>query len=420
MSRSKDKPIVDFLYGELSEDERAAFQGACGEDEELEAEVQALEGVLGFVRRVPDEEPPLHLDAKILAYAEEAARAHKKVSWLERIFGHPWLTMGAATAAAVFALMVVRPFFTTREGSPPPMLAMAPEGVASRELEPELLRAAPDVLSKKKPRLARAPGAQGVSNASSGRQGEKRDTLRDAPEEFEEIHAALGKEQLAEAFARTEVGGWDGQKRERKEGAVARKDFRWEEQKDKLGSVRSGGGASDLSVAIERDGDAPRPKAGKRKARRARPRRAKARAVPAEQRSSPRALANKPTSMGDRAGPEAKQPKDALPSPPAAAPAQSRRAQSRAETDLRSRLLQKRQEVRGTPDYGALSLRLAELETRAKRYREALQYAKEAALSRGFRERKKALALALRLAKKLSLPKEVKWVRARQAELKER
>lgn len=65
--------LVEFLYGELGGDERAAFEGHLGGCDSCRRELDGFRAARDLVRKVPDEEPPQSAHARILEVARAAA-----------------------------------------------------------------------------------------------------------------------------------------------------------------------------------------------------------------------------------------------------------------------------------------------------------------------------------------------------------
>jgi anti-sigma-K factor RskA len=88
---------VDYVLGELAEDDARAFEQRLDADPELAREVERLRAVLGLVPYAKAVEPPPHLRAAVLRAADQARKA-------KRVRIRPaWSTYGLA-AAAVLAL----------------------------------------------------------------------------------------------------------------------------------------------------------------------------------------------------------------------------------------------------------------------------------------------------------------------------
>ena len=104
-----DEQMMDFLYGELSPDARAAFEAHLPGCERCRREVESFGHTRALARTALDEAPPAHLRARVVAAARAALPAKavpvsppRGASWWDRIRG--WWTL--PTLATVGALAV--------------------------------------------------------------------------------------------------------------------------------------------------------------------------------------------------------------------------------------------------------------------------------------------------------------------------
>ena len=118
MSEREDMRVIDYLYGELPDEDAQAFERAMQDDAELAGEVDEFADVLGAMRTLEDEEPSPHLDALILATAREAVEHETPSPWFQRIFGRPWLNIALGGACAALLAVVVGPTLTMQSAEP--------------------------------------------------------------------------------------------------------------------------------------------------------------------------------------------------------------------------------------------------------------------------------------------------------------
>jgi len=196
--------IVDYLYGELSGDDLAAFEACLQTSEACRREVEALQQTLGLTRRALSEplasEPPTRYRSALLAAAEAAARAgaateesahearrqaalsHAEAAarsahperddrgrtrrglwaWL----AEPWMfpALGVASAFVVWAVLEGRELNAPSHEAPP--VASAPDTLAEAERDDRARYGQVAVPRNERP----APGAS-AGAASSGASG---------------------------------------------------------------------------------------------------------------------------------------------------------------------------------------------------------------------------------------------------------
>jgi hypothetical protein len=174
VTKSEDNRLVDYLYGELSEEEANAFERNLESDPALSAELSGLEGALGVLRSAGDVEPPPHLDSLILATArktaDELAEADQAglLRWLRRMLQNPIAGIAAAGSVALIVAVVTVPSMMMTGDR-------ASEGVAYESVPSPVVQSVPAA----KPEIAAAPerdefasGARSEPKASEvGRSG---------------------------------------------------------------------------------------------------------------------------------------------------------------------------------------------------------------------------------------------------------
>lgn len=128
MTEREDTRLVDYLYGELSEEEAKAFGAEPARAEQAEE----LGQVLQTMRTLEDEAPPAHLDALILAHARESAEANANqglVARLRKLFASPLAGLVAAGSLAAVLAVIALPVAMRPSALEP---AYAPESAAPR------------------------------------------------------------------------------------------------------------------------------------------------------------------------------------------------------------------------------------------------------------------------------------------------
>lgn len=128
MTDREDHRLVELLYDEASTEDAPGRKDRPGDDGEL----SSFEAMLGVIRSVPADDPPAHLDAKIMAAAREAADAADAGWWsrLLRASTSPRFGLAVAGAMAVGVAVVVLPVAVLQEPRS--------EVVAVRALEPDV------------------------------------------------------------------------------------------------------------------------------------------------------------------------------------------------------------------------------------------------------------------------------------------
>jgi tol-pal system protein YbgF len=112
--KQADNLMIDFLYGELSPGDRAAFESHLKSCPEHTREVEKLRGVLNLVRAQEPEEVPEAVSARIMANARARMPRKPKTAPFFSLIWNP------VAAAAVLALVVVTvglaTYFTSEPG----------------------------------------------------------------------------------------------------------------------------------------------------------------------------------------------------------------------------------------------------------------------------------------------------------------
>jgi hypothetical protein len=188
----QDTRLVDYLYGELSKDERASLRRSLESDAELRRELESLEGVLAEVRTVPDEEPSPHLDALILAHARQEAGERAPRGWLKKLFAIPAIPVAVAGTLAALVAIVVSPVLTMHQMAPERAMTTSAAPAAQVDMPQSPPPQAPheevagDVAAERPPEPDpaehAAPKPEAPRRAASARQPEayRSSSLRDA------------------------------------------------------------------------------------------------------------------------------------------------------------------------------------------------------------------------------------------------
>jgi hypothetical protein len=173
VTTEKDNKLVDYLYGELSEEEAEAFERSLESDEALSSEVDGLSETLQTLRTVEAEDPSPHLDALILAHARQVADEEKeKRGWFRKLLASPLAGLVAAGSVAMIAALVAVPSMmleTSEEAPraveqiPSPAVVKESEAIEDEEelkptdapaLDPPAAEPAPDRAAPKKKKRA--------------------------------------------------------------------------------------------------------------------------------------------------------------------------------------------------------------------------------------------------------------------------
>lgn len=310
MSNREDHRLVEHLYDELSPNEEQTFQRLLADDPSMADELSTLESTLGALREeLPAEDPAPHLDAKILAYARQAAAESEGASWLGRfrkfLRGPAIGLVAAGTAAIVGAFLVLPQMKEPTHDAPSVALEVAAPRANSAPVA-----AAPIAEPKSAPvpsELATEdePAAQGFASGKA----EATNTRLD--------EQAVEKRKVATKLAK-EMDGWERQAADQKRapagglpgGPVAGGD-----------GARGGGGAEVRGDRVVARFEAPVEEA-KKTAESPRRREAAAQLEQAEAKGGAKADADDAFADAIAAMPKdvSPEPESAAPAPPAAAP----------------------------------------------------------------------------------------------------
>lgn len=188
MSGREDTRLVDHLYGELSEKESREYRRALEQDPALASEAEALENLeetLGLMRKLEDEDPSPHLDSLILAHARQEAdklAENEKgfVAFVRRAL-RSRLTAAAlvGSLAAVAAVVTVSKTAMLRldESAPPPpsvtsMPVVAAKIEAKKEATLEDVPAANEVAQQPQEQQAQARAQREDRTITPSQEGE--------------------------------------------------------------------------------------------------------------------------------------------------------------------------------------------------------------------------------------------------------
>ncbi len=172
MSLSEERfreQLVDYLYGELDDARRAAFEAELSASPERRAELAALRATLQSARTglsVLNEDPPVRLRGAILDAAQEQRKVQARAPWYRR--GTTLAPLLAAAAALTFAVLS-----PNRDQQPGPDYSSeaAPASAPAQPAEQAPAPIAGD-------RLAAPPEAEGKGKLEAPRRAKKRDTGR--------------------------------------------------------------------------------------------------------------------------------------------------------------------------------------------------------------------------------------------------
>lgn len=309
VSNREDHRLVEHLYDELSPNEEQTFQRLLADDPSMADELHAFESTLGALREdLPAEDPAPHLDAKILAYARQAAAESEGASWLGRfrkfLRGPAIGLVAAGTAAIVGAFLVLPQMKEPTHDAPSVALEAAGPRANQAPVAAEPVAEAKPPPMPSELAMEDEPAAQGVASAKAEATNAR---LDDQTVEKRKVATKLAKE----------MDGWERQAADQKRapagglpgGPLAGSD-----------GARGGGGAEGKSDRVVARFEAPVEEAKKTAEA---PRRREAPASLEFGEAKGRAEADGDDAFGDAV---AAMPKDASPdpesgsAPPAAAP----------------------------------------------------------------------------------------------------
>jgi hypothetical protein len=247
VSNREDHRLVDHVYDELSPNEEQTFQRLLADDPSMAEELASFESTLSVLREgLPAEDPSPHLDAKILAYARQAAAESEGASWLGRVRkflrGPAIGLVAAGTAAIVGAFLVLPQMKEPTHDAPSVALEAAPARVnqapAPTEKSAEVEPVAP-------PSELAFQDERAVEGVASGKAEATNVRLDDQAEQKRKVAKTLAKE----------MDGWERQAKDRERapagglpgGPVAGSD----------GARGGGGGAEYRSDRVVARFDAP-------------------------------------------------------------------------------------------------------------------------------------------------------------------
>jgi hypothetical protein len=117
-----DIEVVDYLYGEMTPERRAAFERRLQEEPALRAEVARFQALKTRLDGLPGIEPPPELVERVIAEAHAACRKREQaeVGWLERLAeSFRWLLKPQAGVALAAMLVVAVGIYMAREAKQP-------------------------------------------------------------------------------------------------------------------------------------------------------------------------------------------------------------------------------------------------------------------------------------------------------------
>jgi len=444
VTEREDNRLVDYLYGEMADKDRRAFEEVLHEDAELADSVHGFESLLKDIRTVEMDDAPGHLDALVMAHARQKTEA--QISWISKLLRRPGFSLAVSGACAlVLAVLVIpqmsqleqatsselAPLGSTgnlKEASKPQAKANAdksassaalPEGInlevvaAGAEDEPDFADA-----TKGKLDFGEHSGIKGGGFGHRGGKVEKKEAF--APAKRGRVRAKskrVKEEAVAEPNSRALPVKEKSMKSARK---PRRADFNNEAEFASGGDGAGGGGLATASGSA-------RSALGKKK-------------LSSRTRSSETIAANQPSSVGrvaPRSAPPAPSPaaeaedSEMAPIPALGSVDQANKSPKADQGDreawarrlarethrkakklvleerisaARDMYLQIRPSVRGTMAFFELSLWLAQLEYAQGRYAYARKYAQEASQSRDQRIQAKAREVVARAREDNSRP----------------
>lgn len=423
--------LVEYLYGELPKQEAAAFERELEQDAALAAEARSLARVLEASRSIPDEEPALFLDARILAAAREAV-GQAPVPWWRQWLAKPLLGVGLAATAAVVLAVIAIPQVTQKadeprllpESAPAPSVSIAAAPPA-KESEP-VAAAGIDETAEERAEVRRQ--TEGLFDEHAGaykapaRAKRKREAYAEFPAEdaIARNDAPKGAESGGGGLGpRAELDDREIASKPRK-AASLEKDSDAEGERSGAGDVTGGvaGGAASLAEASTGRSAESETKKSQEPPGASAPPPVAAAEVPAE---APAQARDRPVTQSAPAAPAAPaaprsarstapSPEPAPPPAPKVAPQDADRfaanaiqqasaaAATRDYTRARTLLLEARRRLPPSVAYDRVTLRLAELEHESGQRARAVGYAKEAQWSSDPGVRAAALQLLMRIA----------------------
>ncbi|MBM4353030.1 MAG: hypothetical protein FJ109_04425, partial [Deltaproteobacteria bacterium] len=117
-----DIEVVDYLYGEMTPEHRAAFERRLQDEPALKAEVARLQALKIRLDGLPSSEPPPELVERVLAEAHAACRRRERqeTGWLDRLAESlRWLVRPQAGIALAAMLVVAVGIYMAREAKQP-------------------------------------------------------------------------------------------------------------------------------------------------------------------------------------------------------------------------------------------------------------------------------------------------------------
>jgi hypothetical protein len=425
-----DTRLVDYLYGELSKQERAEVRRELDSDAELKKELESFEQVLADVRAVPDEEPSAHLDSLILAHAREGAEKNASRSWLRRLLRMRAFSVAVAGALAALVAVVVAPtLMMHREtqseinafSTPTAARAPAPTPPPATEGANAVRQGVPAQMAAKEG--AEAPAERAPESApralESRRFVDRIDRRAPSPQSVRARSARPSKKDaapanplVAENAMRADDDAIGGAPAPANKGSGTKTlDF---------------GGADVSAEKREVPRDEERVAAKKEIAS---DHKSKAPAAESQATAEPKTAASPPlrdapsAATLSKVAPQAGDVSVASPppsNPPARAQEMARSMIAAANSELqrgdrraaRTTLLHALDRVARTPATGDVLLRIAELDEQEEKYPAAIQNAQQASLVRGFMNRAKAIDLVERVARKTGDSRMVEWAKS--------
>lgn len=179
----RDDQLLDYLYGEMSAEERETFK-AAHQDPQMQKELQELLRTRSILRALPQETPSASISHNILRQARLHAdqRQHRQNPWAR--LWKPLTMIGATSAAALALIISMRTYQihdtpSIAESRPSPALT-TPPSIPDREPQPsapateqaEPLEVAPGT-SKTRSRSARRQAQRSATPSPARRSGQR-------------------------------------------------------------------------------------------------------------------------------------------------------------------------------------------------------------------------------------------------------